>query len=1194
MTYLFKLAARLALVGPLLLAVACSDSQPRDFLSPDPGGPSLYTALKVSPAATTIAMQEPVVLQAMARTASGTEVQIPVSWLATGGSVSDGGVFSATVPGGYQITAIAKSDPNLRASASVTVTDPADELVALAITPESVTVPIGGTATLHAWGTWGAGQQGPVTVSWQGTGGTITPDGVYTASDQPGVYLVIGSTSGLADTTVVTVVPAERILVGLAVSPASVELEIGESATFTVAGQWNDGSVATPDVLWEATGGVILPSGVYTAGSEAGTFRVVARHQVSGLADTSTVVIHAPVPTLLALALTPGSAQLAPGDSLQFAASGSWSDGGSYPIAVSWSATGGTIGPNGLYRAGATPGSYRVIGRSSDGTRADTSGITIAPPAPTVTSMAVSPASATVTTGTNLQFEATGTWSDGVARPIAVTWSVTGGGTITNTGLFTAGQSAGTALVVALCGCGLTDTSTVIVDFLPPPPTLAALVLAPATVSLLPGGTQQFAVTASWSDGSGTVPAVVWSATGGTISASGLYTSGSTPGTFRVVATHTASGRADTSAVTIQPVVQALAVSPASVTLEQGATQQFAVAASWTDGSSVAPVVTWSATGGTITQGGLYAAGTTPGNYRVIAQVAGGTVADTTAVTIVAPTLTAIVLTPQSTTLEPGGIQQFAAQGVWSDGVNRPVSIIWSATGGTVNFNGRYTAGSTPGNYRVIARRQGGTTADTAAVTITPPALTSLTVTPGTATVAAGATQQFAASGTWSNGGSATPPVTWEATGGTVTAGGLYTAGSTSGTYRVIGRHTASGLADTSAVTVTVTPTVVALTVSPATATIQTGTTQQFTATGTWSDGVPRPVTVTWSATGGTISSSGLFTANSTAGTALVIAACACGISDTSVVTKTAPSPPPPVTLTSLAISPKPTSVQTGGTRQFSVSGVWSDGSTTTPSVSYSTNGGSVTSGGLYTAPSTAGTYRVIAAHVGGTLRDTSIVTVTTVTPPPVGTLFSHGFDDGTWGGMIRWGSPQIVTDATANGGRSVRFDWQTSSGDQDQAIEHILSQPQKKIHVRFRYKQDDRANNNGIKKTVRLRGEGTTPIGTFNIQGGKFLFNGDAYSVSPWNIEQPSNTVAAYGPNTFKNQWRYIEIMLDYSTAGRQRVGMWVDGVQIINYDGSVSFPASTTIKHVWLATVYNAPSGTHTEWFDDVVIATSYIGLP
>ena len=47
------------------------------------------------------------------------------------------------------------------------------------------------------------------------------------------------------------------------------------------------------------------------------------------------------------------------------------------------------------------------------------------------------------------------------------------------------------------------------------------------------GATQQFTATGHFSDGGSAAVAVTWSATGGTVSASGLFTAGPVPGTFR-------------------------------------------------------------------------------------------------------------------------------------------------------------------------------------------------------------------------------------------------------------------------------------------------------------------------------------------------------------------------------------------------------------------------------------------------------------------------------------------------------------------------------------------------------------------------------------------------------------------------------------------------------------------------------------
>jgi hypothetical protein len=88
-------------------------------------------------------------------------------------------------------------------------------------------------------------------------------------------------------------------------------------------------------------------------------------------------------------------------------------------------------------------------------------------------------------------------------------------------------------------------------------------------------------------------------------------------------------------------------------------------------------------------------------------------------------------------------------------------------------------------------------------------------------------------------------------------------------------------------------PSTVAITVSPTSASLQTGTTQQFTATVTGSSNK----TVTWTATGGTVSSSGMYTAGNTAGTFSVTASSAADTSKKAEATITlaaAPPPPPP------------------------------------------------------------------------------------------------------------------------------------------------------------------------------------------------------------------------------------------------------------------------------------------------------------
>jgi parallel beta-helix repeat protein len=167
--------------------------------------------------------------------------------------------------------------------------------------------------------------------------------------------------------------------------------------------------------------------------------------------------------------------------------------------------------------------------------------------------------------------------------------------------------------------------------------------------------------------------------------------------------------------------------------------------------------------------------------------------------------LEGVSLSPTSVTLEPGATQRFTATvKLREGGTSTTWPVKWSATGGTID-HGLYTA-RTLGVHRVIATSWYGTFADTAVVTVSGTAgtLVSLSVTPGSATLATGGTQRFAVSGKLSDGTTTVPSVTWTVTGGTITSDQIYTAGSTGGTYRAVATHE-SKVADTATITIAAT-----------------------------------------------------------------------------------------------------------------------------------------------------------------------------------------------------------------------------------------------------------------------------------------------------------------------------------------------------------------------------------------------------
>ncbi len=130
--------------------------------------------------------------------------------------------------------------------------------------------------------------------------------------------------------------------------------------------------------------------------------------------------------------------------------------------------------------------------------------------------------------------------------------------------------------------------------------------------------------------------------------------------------------------------------------------------------------------------------------------------------------------------------------------------------------------------------------------------LASITITPSNPAIAAGASQQFIATGTFSDGTTQdlTGQVAWTSffiSVATITQNGMVSAiavGQTSISA------TLGDVSGSTALTVpATTPMLVSITITPSSSTIVAGTTQQFSATGTFSDGTTQDLTsqVSWS-----------------------------------------------------------------------------------------------------------------------------------------------------------------------------------------------------------------------------------------------------------------------------------------------------------------------------------------------------------
>jgi hypothetical protein len=175
-------------------------------------------------------------------------------------------------------------------------TTPSSPSGRIVVAPHDLTLETDQPTTFTAFSSGASGGDSLLTsVEWTATGGTIGSDGSYSAAT-PGTFKVIGQAAGhnlRPDTANVVVVARQSKLTGVVVTPASATLVPGASQLFTAVGTLSDGTTAPIGVTWTATGGSIDASGLYIAGSTAGTYSVIARNASKPLADTAIVTIAA-------------------------------------------------------------------------------------------------------------------------------------------------------------------------------------------------------------------------------------------------------------------------------------------------------------------------------------------------------------------------------------------------------------------------------------------------------------------------------------------------------------------------------------------------------------------------------------------------------------------------------------------------------------------------------------------------------------------------------------------------------------------------------------------------------------------------------------------------------------------------------------------------------------------------------------
>jgi hypothetical protein len=573
-------------------------------------------------------------------------------------------------------------------------------------------------------------------------------------------------------------------------------------------------------------------------------------------------------------------------------------------------------------------------------------------------SIRVTPANASIPSGFALQLTAVGTYSDGRTRDLtaAVTWGSPDAGLVAlsnapgSEGL-ASGLAAGVALVEAVhAKSGVRGSTPLVVTA----PLLVALELTPAAPSIALGTSVQLTAMGLFSDGTlqDLTAAVVWSSSDpgvasldGTPGNQGLA-AGVAVGSAVVEALDLASGIAGATALSVTPaVLTALEVTPTAPSIALGTGLAFTAMGLYSDGTAqdLTGSVSWDSSDPAVASvsGAGLAASQSTGTTAISATDLASGIGGSTLLSVTPAVLTALEITPAAPSIALGTELQFTAMGIYSDGTAQDLTggAQWdSSDPGVAAVSGAGLAASlSQGTTAISATDLASGINGSTPLTITAAVLTGITLSPMAPSMALGTDLQFGALGTFSDGTAQdlTAVLTWSSSDPAVASvsnapgsAGLVASASVGGTA-ITALDPGSGISGSEPLTVTAAA-LVSIAVTPVDPSIALGTSQAFSATGTYTDASTQDLTgaVTWSSSDPAVAvlsnapgTAGLATSLSV-GVALVSALDpASGVGGSTTLSVT------PAVLVSIAVAPANPAIQIAGTQPFTATGDYSDGS---------------------------------------------------------------------------------------------------------------------------------------------------------------------------------------------------------------------------------------------------------------------------
>ena len=749
--------------------------------------------------------------------ATGTFTDGSVSDVSSSASFSSSAPDVATLDAKHAATTLKAGTTTITAtlgqiSGSTTLTVTAATLVSIAVTPATTTLAIKGTAPLKAMGTYSDGSVVDVTASVTWQSGNANVAAVSNAAGSvgsvtglsAGSVTITATLSGVSGSATVTVTAAT--LVSIAVSPPNPSLPVGTTANLKATGTYSDNSTVdiTTSVTWSSD--TLSVATVNNANGKQGVVTAVAlgtsnvHAKLGAIGGVTTVTVTAA--KLVSITLAPANPTVPAGTSQSLTATANYSDGTSVDVSATavWTSSATTIAT--VSNAAGSQGAVTGIKQGTATVSATFNGIvgttTVTVGAPKLVQVVVAPIASSVRVGQTVRYAATGIYSDNTQQALnqGVTWTSSDTGVATlaaGRGGPGGGGEVATALAVGTTTIsaayqGVTGSTTLTVT----DATVTSIEVTPIEATLTLNATQQFTATAIYSDNTtqDVTAQATWVSSDPTVAQ--VTTAGGGPGgpgggrgnvTALTVGSTTISATlngltgstnvtvsaATVVSIVLNPVVPSVAVNTrlsftATAIYSDNTSQNVTGRATWLSTSpSVASIST---AGGTRGQAVALSAGTT----TISASFSG--VTGNTLLTVTSATLTTIQITPFAPKLPVGFTANLVATGIYSDNSTRDLTaqVTWTSSTPAIasvsdaaGSRGLLTAVSA-GNTTITATYQGVSGTD--AIVVSAATLSSIKLTPATATIAVLGTQAFVATGTLSDATTidVTAYVTWLST----------------------------------------------------------------------------------------------------------------------------------------------------------------------------------------------------------------------------------------------------------------------------------------------------------------------------------------------------------------------------------------------------------------------------------------------